>query len=79
MIPRRKIYQPIVRGMPKKMLRAMTFCLLQDTRKLAHYFESAGQNNKSVLSISKMKQKKKKSRPSCKSFFSCKVMLPSFS
>ena len=62
MIPRRKIYQPIVRGMPKKMLRAMTFCLLQDTRKLAHYFESAGQNNKSVLSISKMKQKKKKKK-----------------
>ena len=62
MIPRRKIYQPIVRGMPKKMLRAMTFCLLQDTRKLAHYFESAGQNNKSVLSISKMKQKKERKR-----------------
>ena len=46
MIPRRKIYQPIVRGMPKKMLRVMTFYLLQDTRKLAHYFESSSQQDK---------------------------------
>ena len=28
------------------MLRVLTFCLLQHTRKLAHYFESAGQQDK---------------------------------
>ena len=42
----KNILKPIVRGWPKKRQRVMTLCLLQDTQKLADYFESAGQQDK---------------------------------
>ena len=75
--PFKKYINPLTWQAKEVWPRVMNFCLLQDTRKLAHYFESADQQDKFKtisqfwVGISKLKQTK--SHPSCKSSFSCNL------